>query len=109
MGQTISINKNNIHKTHRFTDKMYITLSLLVDRNYANNYEKQFINTMKPVYENNSTISIFNCTYISNGYCIVARRLNKSRLIEAKAIAYTHKKRYNNFTKGYAKFVQTNF
>ena len=35
MGQTISINKNNIHKTHRFNDKMYEKLDHYVNNNNA--------------------------------------------------------------------------
>lgn len=106
MGQSISINKNNIHKTHRFTDRMYEKLNYCVSKNYATTYEVQFRNTMKPVFENNLDIPVFYCKYISN-YCIIARRLNNSHLIEAKAIPYSDEKRYKNFTKGYAKLVPT--
>ena len=105
MGQSISINKNNIHKTHRFTDKMYEKLNYCVSKNYATTYEKYFAKTMEPVFENNFNIPVFYCKYISN-FCIVAKRLNKSRLIEVKAILYNDDKRYKNFTKGYAKLVQ---
>jgi len=108
MGQTISINKRNIHKTHRFTDKMYEKLNYYVSKNYATTYEKHFAKTMEPVFENILNIPVFYCTYTSN-YCIIARRLNKSRLIEAKALIYNDEKRYKNFTKGYAKLVQTKF
>ena len=106
MGQTISINKNNIHKTHRFTDKMYEKLNYYVSKKYATTYEKHFAETMGPVFENTLNIPVFYCTYTSS-YCIIARRLNKSRLIEAKAILYNDEKRYNNFINGYAKLVQT--
>lgn len=108
MGQTISINKRNIHKTHRFTDKMYEKLNYYVSKNYVTTYEKYFAKTMEPVFENTLNIPVFYCTYTSN-YCIIARRLNKSRLIESKAILYNDEKRYKKFTKGYAKLVQTNF
>ena len=105
MGQTMSINKNNIHKTHRFTDKMYEKLNQYVSKKYATTYEKRFAKTMEPVFENTLNIPVFYCTYTSK-YCIIVRRLNKSRLIEAKAILYNDEKRYKNFTKGYAKLVQ---
>ena len=87
MGQTISINKRNIHKTHRFTDKMYEKLNYYVSKNYVTTYEKHFAKTMEPVFENTLNIPVFYCAYTSN-YCIIARRLNKSRLIEVKAILY---------------------
>ena len=106
MGQTISINKRNIHKTHRFTDKMYEKLNYYVSKNYVTTYEKHFAKTMEPVFENTLNIPVFYCTYTSK-YCIIARRLNNSRLIEAKAILYNDEKRYKNFTKGYAKLVPT--
>ena len=106
MGQTISINKRNIHKTHRFTDKMYEKLNYYVSKNYVTTYEKHFAETMEPVFENTLNIPVFYCMYTSN-YCIIARRLNNSRLIEAKAILYNDEKRYKNFTKGYAKLVPT--
>lgn len=106
MGQTISINKRNIHKTHRFTDKMYEKLNHYVSKNYATTYEKHFAKTMKPVFENNLDIPVFYCRYISN-YCIVAKKLNNSSLIEAKAILYNDEKQYKKFTKGYAKLVPT--
>ena len=108
MGQTISITKGNIHKTHRFTDEMYEKLDCRVNDNNATTYEEQFRNTMKPVFENTLNIPVFYCTYTSN-YCIIARRLNDSHLIEAKALIYNDEKRYKNFTKGYAKLLQTKF
>ena len=108
MGQTISINKGNIHKTHRFTDEMYEKLDCRVNDNNATIYEKQFRNTMKPVFENNLNIPIFYCIYISN-YCIISRRLNKSHLIETKALLYCNQKKYKKFTNGYAKLVKTTF
>ena len=40
---------------------------------------------MKPVFENNLDIPVFYCKYIAK-YCIVAKKLNNSSLIEAKAI-----------------------
>ena len=107
MGQTMSINKNNIHKTHRFTDNMYGKLNYYVSKNYATAYEKYFTKTMEPVFENTLNIPVFYCTYTSN-YCIIARRLNKSRLIEVKAILYNDENRYKKFTNGYAKLVPTN-
>ena len=104
MGQTISINKNTIHKTHRFNDKMYEKLDNCVNNKKATFYEEQFRNVIKPVFENNLDIPVFYCKYISN-YCIVARRLNNSSLIEAKATLYNDEKRYKNFIKGYAKLT----
>ena len=87
---------------------MYEKLNHYVSKKYATFYEEQFRNTMKSVFENTLNIPVFYCTYTSN-YCIIARRLNDSRLIEVKAILYNDEKRYKNFTKGYAKLVQTNF
>lgn len=94
-----------MYKTHRFNDKMYKKLDHYVNNNKATIYEEQFRNVMKPVFENSLGIPIFYCKYISN-YCIVARRLNNSSLIEAKAISYYNEKKYKNFTTGYAKLVQ---
>ena len=105
MGQTISINKKNIHKTHRFNDKLYSKLDYYVSKNYATYYEKLFAKTMKPVFESTLDIPVFYCIYTTN-YCIIAKKLNNYSLIEAKAILYNDQTRYNKFTKGYAKLVQ---
>jgi hypothetical protein len=106
MGQSISINKYNIHKTHRFTDKMYKELKSKVNKENANIYETCFIDAMEPVFKNNLSIPIFNCIYINTGHCIISRRLNKLHHIEVKAISYNDIDRYNNYTSGYARLCK---
>ena len=107
MGQIISINKNNLYKTHRFTDNMYVKFNEQVDKNEKSNmFELHFRDTMKPVFENNLNIPIYYCTYIQNGYCIIARRLSNIHIIEIKGIQYNNHKSYTNFTKGYARLAK---
>lgn len=106
MGQSMSINKYNIHKTHRFTDKMYENLKSKVNNKNPNFYEIFFIDAMKPIFENNLNIPIFNSIYINTGYCIIARRLNKRHNIEVKGISYNDIDRYENFTIGYARLCK---
>jgi hypothetical protein len=103
MGQTISIHKKNIYKTHRFTDKMYIKLNDSVYRNRATPYEIHFKNTIQPVFETTLNIPIFNFTYVPSGYCIVSRRLSQSHIIEVKAFRYNNQIQYARFVKGYAR------
>lgn len=108
MGQSISIsiNKYNIHKTHRFTDKMYKKLKSKVNNQNANIYETFFIDAMEPIFENNFNIPVFNIIYISTGHCIIAKRINKLHKIETKAISYNDIDRYYDYTSGYARLCK---
>ena len=54
MGQSISINRNNVYKTHRFSDNMYIKLNKRVNQNEATLYENCFKTTMEPIFEDNT-------------------------------------------------------
>lgn len=105
MGQNISVNKYNVHKTHRFTDDMYVKLSTMVNIHYATSYETYYRDTMKPVYDTKFNIPVYFIKYIPDGYCIIARRLNKKKFIEVKGIKYNDQDKYDNFTKGFARLV----
>ena len=106
MGQTISITKHNAHKTHRFTDKMYNKLYRKIEENTATFYEQYFIDAMYPVFESRLNIPIYFCIYIHNGYCIIARRLDKKNYIEVKRIRYYDTDSYTKFTERYAKLTK---
>ena len=106
MGQTFSVTKKNFTKIHCFTDKMYIKLNDLVDKKRAFLYETYFRDAMKPIFESKFNIPIYYCIFISGGYCIVARRISKSHLIEIRGIKYMDRERYTRFTKKYAKLVK---